>query len=134
MSDVARFVRFAGVGIVAFGVDAGVLLLGLWVGLGWVGGRVVSFLAAVTASWLLNRMLTFRPLEAPTLSEWATFSGSQLAGAATNWSVYAAVVGVFGMGGWIPVVGGAAGSLSGLAVNFFAARRIVYADASRVEA
>ena len=54
-----EFVLFAGVGSLAFFVDAG-LLLALKPWLGVYGGRLASFGGAVFFTWLLNRWLTFR--------------------------------------------------------------------------
>ena len=53
-----EFLLFAAVGVVGFGVDVAVLYLVAPL-LGWYGARVLSFIAAATATWALNRRYTF---------------------------------------------------------------------------
>jgi putative flippase GtrA len=56
---VAQFVKFAAVGVLGFVVNLGtVYLLASRVGLYWAGAA--AFLAAASATWLVNRAWTFR--------------------------------------------------------------------------
>ena len=85
MREIRRFLTFAIVGVIGFVVDASVLYLGIYMGLGLRWGRVFSYLAAVTTTWALNRIFTFKePSHRGLWSEWAHFSVSQLGGAAAN--------------------------------------------------
>ena len=58
--ELRRFLTFALVGVVGFVVDASVLYMGIYMGLGLRLGRVFSYLAAVTTTWALNRIFTFK--------------------------------------------------------------------------
>lgn len=51
--------QFAFAGAVGFVVDAGVLVL-VHPFVGAYAGRLISFICAVTTTWLINRSLTFR--------------------------------------------------------------------------
>src|ERR1700723_2275120 len=76
---------FSAIGVLGFVVDAGVLYVALYWGLGLYGGRAVSYLSAVSATWLLNRRYTFRRTsDGNKLHQWARFVVSQLAGASLN--------------------------------------------------
>jgi putative flippase GtrA len=115
-------------GALAFAVDAGVLqLLVSLAGMDPYSARVLSFLCAVTTTWLFNRRITFRGRSRlPLHREWALYVGTQLGGAAVNYAVYAALVYSFALVHAWPVLGVAAGSLAGLLVNFTAAKRVVF--------
>jgi putative flippase GtrA len=104
------------------------LYVALYWGLGLYGGRAVSYLSAVSATWLLNRRYTFRRTsDGNKLHQWARFVVSQLAGASLNLGVYALLVHASPLVAHEPVIGVAAGSLSGLLVNFSIARIFVFA-------
>lgn len=124
-----RFLLFAFAGGLAFVVDAGVLHLLVGVGLNPYAGRVLSFLCAVTATWWLNRTLTFsmpRHVPASLLREWGHYLVTQLGGFAVNYAVFAALVWTSALVRQWPVVGVAAGSVGGLLVNFALASRYVF--------
>jgi putative flippase GtrA len=127
MREFRRFFTFAIVGVIGFVVDASVLYLGIFVGLGLRLGRVFSYLAAVTTTWALNRIFTFKaPSHRGLWSEWAHFSVSQLGGAAANLGVYYVLIHVSALVAAHPVLGVAAGSLSGLTLNYVVARVFVF--------
>lgn len=121
-----QLLKFAVVGTVGFGVDAGVLMVGLR-GLGWgpYGARLLSFVAAVTVTWWLNRRFTFAVQQAPTQAEWLRYAGLMLLGGAVNYGVYALLVATLP---WVreqPWLGVAAGSVAGLGLNFLTSRRLL---------
>lgn len=125
--ELRQFLKFALVGVIGFGVDASVLYLGIAVGLGLSLGRVVSYVAAVTATWALNRAFTFKTRsQRGLLAEWAHFSVSQLGGAAANLGVYFLLIHSSAVVAAHPVLGVAAGSLSGLTINYVVARVFVF--------
>ena len=69
-----EFLRFGVVGTIGFVVDTAVLYAGLALGLGLYGGRAVSYLAAATTTWALNRVWTFRGRgNGPVHQQWALF-------------------------------------------------------------
>lgn len=122
-----EFVLFAGVGILAFFVDAGLLLtLKAWVGMYW--GRLASFCGAVFFTWILNRRLTFglRRSSQTWPLEFLRYFVAMSAGGTVNYAVYAVCVAGFEVAARHPVLGVAAGSLAGFLVNFLAARWWVF--------
>lgn len=121
-----ELLAFGLVGVVGFVVDVGVLyaLAPLF---GWYGGRVVSFVAAASATWILNRRYTFKvqPGVRSIWVEYLTYLATMLGGAAVNYGIYALTL------RWLHVPGAAAlgvafGSLAGLAANFLSARYLVF--------
>ncbi len=128
----SRFLRFAIVGTLGFAVDAGVLALALHSGLaGFHAGRCLSFLAAASFTWALNRRFTFADGAAPRGgrgAQWARYVVAMSAGAAVNYAVYALVLHMLGYTALIAPLAVAAGSIAGLGVNFTAARHLVFAQ------
>jgi putative flippase GtrA len=125
-----QMLRFALVGVVGFLVDAAVLYGMAAVGVGIRLGRVVSYLFAVTTTWVLNRRYTFRgPSGYSMLGEWARYGASQLGGAAVNLGVYYLLIRISFVADH-PVIGVAAGSLSGLMLNFMIAKVAVFRSES----
>ena len=121
-----EFLSFVVVGAIGFGVDLGVLYL-LAPYLGWYGARVVSFLAAATATWVLNRNFTFRERRsgASIVREYAHYLLTMVGGALVNYAAY--VLTLHWVGGPLaPALGVAIGSCAGLAVNFLSARHLVF--------
>nr|WP_281389327.1 GtrA family protein [Parapusillimonas granuli] len=131
MPTVVKLLRetilFGVAGTVGFMVDTAVLyaLQGI---MGPFYARALSFLAAVLATWLINRNLAFRG-RASALSrksEFLSYLVLMLAGGLVNYGVYSALV------LWQPVVrqhlvlGVAAGSLAGMSVNFLTARYLLF--------
>jgi len=124
-----HFGLFCIAGGVAFLVDAGVLhALVVWAGTGPYLARLVSFLCAVTVTWLFNRSITFadRVRVLPVWSEWTRYVVSQLGGFLVNYGTYAALVWSLEPVRRWPVLGVAAGTLTGLVLNFLLARRFVF--------
>lgn len=118
---------FGVVGIFGFLVDAGTLYLMRWFGSGLILGRVISYLTAATSTWALNRRYTFTSREERgPLREWLMFMVSQLTGAAFNLGLYAWLVTTSTVVAAQPVIGVAAGSLAGMLVNFFVAKKFVF--------
>ena len=127
-----QFLRFGVVGTIGFVVDTAVLYAGLVLGLGLYSGRAVSYLAAATTTWALNRAWTFRGQgEGPALRQWLVFVAVNLVGFACNYGTYAALVGGVAFVAQHPVLGVAAGSLAGMTGNFLLSRRFVFGGAPR---
>ena len=124
-----QITAFGVVGVAGFAVDAGMLYLAHWLGLGLILGRLVSYVTAATFTWALNRRYTFVSRQKHgLLQEWALFMLSQLAGAAFNLGIYAWLVTVSRLVASQPVIGVAAGSVAGMLVNFFAAKKFVFKE------
>ena len=130
-----QFIRFCLVGAVGFVVDVTVLYAAAGL-LGWYAARVLSFMAAVTATWWFNRRFTFAATARDKensgggnamsiLGEYCKYVGSMLGGAAVNYAAYVLALRLL-HGPWAGAAGVAAGSIAGLAVNFCAARFFVF--------
>lgn len=126
-----QFLRFCVVGIVGLGVDMAVLYATAWA-LGWYGARVLSFTAAATATWWLNRRFTFQSGGTDAASVWQQYLRymvSMLGGAVLNYAAYVATL------HWIALPGKAAlgvalGSCAGLLSNYLTARHLVFKNQS----
>ena len=125
--------RFLQVGLVGFTVDISVisiLLFGLGLeatDAGLVGSRVVSFLAAISTTFLLNARYTFG--SSVRQASFSIYVGIQCLGAAINLGTYTALV-LFGPFNEEPLLALVIGSASATISNFVLARRFVY---NRVE-
>jgi putative flippase GtrA len=123
-----QFALFCIAGTLGFAVEArGVQALVSWVGLDALLARLISFLCAVTTTWLFNRRFTFvSTREEGALREGARYLGAMLGGFGVNYAVYAAlVIGFAQVRNW-PVLGVAAGSIAGLIVNYVSSRYWVF--------
>ena len=122
-----EFLRFGVVGTVGFVVDTAVLYAGLALGLGLYGGRAVSYLAAATTTWALNRLWTFRGRgDGPVHRQWALFLLVNLVGFAMNYGTYAALIEFVPMVAAHPVRGVAAGAWAGMFGTFVLSRQLVF--------
>jgi putative flippase GtrA len=122
-----QIMRFVVAGVVGFIVDAAVLYFGLALGLGYFGGRAVSFLCAVWATWQINRRYTFVAERQETAwSEWWRYLAAMSLGGVVNYTAYSATVVTFRDIRFLPIIAVAVGSLAGLAVNFATAKLWVF--------
>jgi putative flippase GtrA len=123
-----RSVSFGGIGVAGLIVDMAVLRLMLSaVGLGLYSGRVVSFLAAATVTWLGNRLLTFRDRRSPRyIDEWLRFLAVNGPGGAVNYAVYAVLVTHVAMLAEHASLAVAVGSVAGMLFNFTGSALIVF--------
>ena len=122
-----EFLRFGVVGTIGFLVDSGVLYGMIWLGAGLYLGRAISYVAAATATWALNRVWTFRGRGGgPVHRQWALFVAVNLLGFALNYGTYAVLVATVPVVAAHPVLGVAAGSIAGMFTNFALSRRVVF--------
>ena len=126
-----HFARFCCVGGLGFIVDFSVLTTIVDLGVNKIGARVLSFSVAVVATWLVNRLWTFRGHEGPKRSlarEFGSYLTVQSVGFAANFAVYTAVIYS------APVkdehlqllVGSLAGTAAGLVINYLGAKHLVF--------
>jgi putative flippase GtrA len=125
-----QFLRFGLVGVAGFLVDAGVLRGLVQMGLDVYTGRVISFLAAATTTWILNRSFTFRREAGSGLAhpaaEWLSYLALMAVGGLVNYGVYSlAVSGSITIHRY-PEIGVALGSLAGMSINFWSAKHMVF--------
>lgn len=128
-----QFALFCVAGGLAFIVDAGVVqLMTSVVHADPYAARLLSFLCAVTTTWWFNRRYTFADASDDGLSrQWLRYVGTQLGGFSVNYAVYALMLWMLPLVHRWPVLGVAAGSVAGLAVNFVLARRFVFRRGGR---
>lgn len=122
------FALFCIAGMIGFVVDAGIVQM-LVSGPGWNPylSRLLSFIAAATATWIFNRHYTFNTERRYSLrGEWARYLLAMAAGFSLNFSVYSFFVYHYAMVQRIPALGVAAGSVAGLVINFAASRYWVF--------
>ena len=117
---VSQFFRFCVVGTVGFVVDASVLYLAVYIAdFDPYTGRLLSYLAAATTTWALNRTYTFTPSSRRILHrEWAHYLIVNGIGGAANYGVYALSLACFAIVQQYLVIGVASGSIVGLVFNF----------------
>ncbi|MEO1293400.1 MAG: GtrA family protein [Pseudomonadota bacterium] len=128
MSDLARqIMRFGAVGGLGFIVDAGLLWLLIGAGVDPLVARLISFPVAVLVTWSSNRIWTFASTQhAPPLSQLGRYLSVQIAGAATNYIVFAGWIATFGGSQLSALLGLALGSFVAMFLNFFGARAFVF--------
>jgi putative flippase GtrA len=124
----SRFLRFSLVGTFGFAADTSVLYALLYgAGGGYYLSRLFSYLTAVTATWWLNRRYTFSEYAGGSRGrQWLKFVAYNALGGLANYGVYSAGIAVLPLVQRFPVLGVAAGSVAGLAVNFTVSRRFVF--------
>ncbi|GMM92112.1 GtrA family protein [Qipengyuania sp. MTN3-11] len=122
-----QFLRFGMVGTLAFAIDAGTLWLLMGAGVGPFVGRIVSFIPAFAANFLLNRLWTFgRKAGDRTASQASRYLMVQLTGMAINYTVFAGIVAAFGQDRRLAMLAVAAGSMAAVSFNFLGARYLVF--------
>lgn len=123
-----QFLVFCAIGTLGFLVDVAVLYA-IAPLVGWMAGRVGSFLAAATATWWFNRRFTFvegaARAGAPAATQYLRYLVSMLGGAAVNYAAYAATL-MLVAHPHAPALGVAIGSIAGLGINFLSARFLVF--------
>jgi putative flippase GtrA len=124
---IEQFLRFGVVGTAGFLMDSAVLLGMLAIGAGPYAGRLVSYLAAASLTFALNRGWTFRSAaRAPVARQWGRFVVLNLLGFAVNYGTYVAALAAIPLAAAHPVLGVAAGSIAGMVINFVVSRRFVF--------
>ncbi|WP_343728796.1 GtrA family protein [Duganella sp.] len=128
----SELLRFAVAGVAGLVVDVCVLYLALGIGLGYYAGRVLSFLAAVYATWRINRRYTFAASAGESAwREWWRYLFAMLGGGLVNYGAYSAVVALLPPHPLLPLAAVAAGSLAGMSVNFVGAKYFVFRRSTR---
>jgi putative flippase GtrA len=121
----AQFIRFGIVGVIGLAVDTGVLWLARLAGMGNYDGRVVSFIAAATATYLLNRAFTFRHAGGGA-AQWLRYLALMVVGFAFNYGTYVLCLALLPALRDFPYPAVAAGAVAGMGVNFVSAKYLVF--------
>lgn len=124
----SQFLRFSSIGVAGFLIDTAALYVAIVLGpLDLYSGRLFSYTVAATSTWALNRRFTFHAQRShERLKEWGKFFAANLVGGAANYGVYAALVASSDTVAAWPIIGVAAGSVAGLAINFNLSRWLVF--------
>jgi putative flippase GtrA len=124
----ARLLAFGLVGGVGFVVDAGVLqlLFSQW-GMSPLGARAISFPLAVTATWILNKHVTFRD-RAPGRSGrgYALYFVGQIMGALVNVAVFIVALRIWPQFADRPLIPLAFGSAVAMFFNYLWSSLLVF--------
>ena len=127
-----QFLHFGLVGVAGFFVDSGVITAAhTGLGLDLYSARMLSYLAAATSTWSLNRHFTFVYADRRgALRQWACFLVVNTGGGAVNYLTYALLVSFSPLAEQLPLLGPiiaiGVGSLAGMGTNFTASRRLVF--------
>jgi putative flippase GtrA len=118
---------FAIAGTIGFLVDAGVLTALVFIGGDPRPSRLLSFAAAVTVTWLVNRRLAFGDRAAkPSLMEFARYLGASALGAVINLVVYFVLVTYGAPFSTNPVLALAIATSVSMAFNFWIYLSVVF--------
>lgn len=121
---------FVFVGAIGFLIDAGILTL-LMTGFGFdhYTARAISFTAAVTATWYMNRRWVFERNAVPMNGrEYTSYVVVQIIGAVINLSVFVMVIEFVPRLARLPVIPLAIGAAAALLFNFSAMSRFVFSE------
>ena len=125
---IRKFFLFGIAGGAGFVVDTAVLYA-LKGALGPYGARVISFICAVLATWLINRSFAFKAQRADHLPLWREFLhylGAMILGGIVNYGIYAALVATIPLFAEYLVLAVAGGVAGGMVVNFLLADKLVF--------
>ncbi|MEK9970825.1 MAG: GtrA family protein [Ferrovibrio sp.] len=120
--------RFLVVGSIGFAVDGSILfVLNTFAGWSPLAARAVGFPVAVSVTWWLNRIWTFRDGPAqPMRKQYALYLAIQLAGLAINFAVFAAIVQAPPFESW-PILALAIASIIAMFVTYTLSRHVAFA-------
>lgn len=122
----AEFIRFGCVGLCGFVVDTAVVY-SLRAQLGLYGAGMAAYVVAVTVTWGLNRLWTFRGRSrGPVHRQWALFLATNLVGFALNRGAYVILIATTEVARVYPVIAIFAGAVAGMFVNFTLSRKVVF--------
>ncbi|MFB0613103.1 GtrA family protein [Aurantiacibacter poecillastricola] len=88
--EAATIIRFILVGLVNTGLGFLFILAGLWAGAGDYGANAIGFALGLPISYMLHRVLTFRPQHAASWGEIGRYLGAFLISYAVNLGVVTA--------------------------------------------
>ena len=121
-----QFLRFGTVGVAGFVVDTATVYATRGA-LGLYGAGTVAYLTAATATWLFNRLWTFRGSgSGPAHRQWMAFLAANLLGFVLNRGTYFTLVTISATCAAEPVLAVAAGAIAGMFINFHLSRSVVF--------
>lgn len=122
-----QFLGFSLIGVAAFLVDSAVLYATLPLfAHKFAAARVLSWLCAVSFTWALNYLWTFRYRARSLPLNWLKYVAANLLGGLVNYGVSLASVALSPLARAHPIVAVALGSLAGLFFNFVTSKALVF--------
>ena len=123
----AQMVQFGAVGVAGFLVDTAAVYATAPT-LGLYGAGAFAYAVAVTTTWWLNRVWTFRGLGGGGAlhQQWLWFVLANVPGLCLNLGTYFALIATVPFCADFPVIAVAAGALAGMTANFVLSRRLVF--------
>ena len=124
----SKFFSFSVIGVVGFVVDTATLYgVVHGFGLDLYSARLISYLFAVTTTWILNRLFTFKKFYDPRLfRQWLRFLTVNSLGGVISYTVYAVGISMVDVIAEYPVLGVALGSIAGLIANYTCSSLFVF--------
>lgn len=130
MSDSASWQarRFVAIGVIGFCVDGGLLtFFHSAMDLELVPARLLSFAAAVTVTWILNRRRTFADRADPRpVREWARYAVVNSVGALLNMAIFFWLISQFDVMASMPLLPLALAAIVALIFNFLGSRHVAF--------
>lgn len=123
-----QLILFFVAGFIGFLIDAGIvqLLVSAFAANPYLS-RLLSFLAAASATWMFNRRYTFKGVRHyGRFGEWSRYLLAMSGGFLVNFAIYSALVYHHALFQRFPALGVAIGSVGGFVVNFSASRFWIY--------
>jgi putative flippase GtrA len=123
----SRVLWFAIAGGTGFLVDAGILSVLVWTGLDARPARLVSFAAALTTTWLVNRSMAFGDRAGPpTVAEFLRYAAASMAAAIVNLGLFMGLVTWGGPFAAWPVLALAIATAISMSLNFLSYLKVVF--------
>lgn len=125
-----RWLAFGAAGLMAFGVDMGVLgVLVHGLGMAPLRGRLVSIPLAASTAWFMNRRFTFvSGDERARWQQWLRYLAVNMVNVVVNYGCYLGLVSATAIGAAHPLASVVPGALVGLWGNYLLAGRWVFRD------
>jgi putative flippase GtrA len=124
--------KFTFVSALGFAVDAGVLHLLMAAGVGPAWARVVSLLCAMQVTFLINGLVVFRCLDRAPWRQWVTYMLAHGFGNFCNYWIFVTLVSLHRTPLSAPLAALAVASVSAWAINYIAARYVVFRNAKGI--
>ena len=123
----AQMIQFGTVGVAGFVVDTAVV----YATVGWAGlylAGTLAYAVAVTTTWWLNRVWTFRGRGSVERAhrQWGRFVLASIPGLCLNLGTYFALVATVPLCAAHPELAIAAGAIAGMSANFSLSRSVVF--------
>jgi putative flippase GtrA len=120
-----QFVKFGLVGVAGFSVDAGTLALVLkTTALDAFSARIIAISAALCATWVLNRTVTFGKSGYSAANEAMRYGGVGIAGSILNYAIFSVVLLELPQAGAFAALNIASGSV--MLLSYFGYSRLVF--------